>query len=199
MTLDVNRVNASPHIEAGTELLHLQRLADIQAIQQLGAIYPILVDSHDLDALVNLFAQDGTFLRPGHVYTGREELRQFFDQIIRHYSMTVHSVHSHVVNLALGAKTAVGVQMGHGEVAIEGQRCLAAYRYDDEYRWEEGRWLFASRQQRYEYFSSHEALGSSLAGRQRVRVPGVAPRDAEIPEELPSYLAAHAVRNERVN
>jgi uncharacterized protein (TIGR02246 family) len=198
MTLDVNTVNISPRIEPGSELLHVQRLADVQAIQQLGAIYPILVDSHDLNALVDLFAQDGTFLRAGHVHTGREELREFFAQIMRAYSMTVHSVHSHVVDLALGANTAVGVQMGHGEVAIKGQRCLAAFRYDDEYRWVEGRWLFARRQLRYEYFSSHDALGSSLAGRQRVRVPGAAPRDAEIPEELPSHLVAQAARNERV-
>lgn len=66
-----------------------------------------------------------------------------------------------------------------------------------ELRWVEGRSLFASRQQRYEYFSSHHALGSSLAGRQRVRVPGVAPRDAEIPEEMPTYFVAQAARNER--
>ncbi|XAS74403.1 nuclear transport factor 2 family protein [Micrococcaceae bacterium Sec5.1] len=198
MTLDLSNVNASPHIEVGSELGHLQRLADVHAIHQLGAIYPILVDSRDLDALVDLFSKDGTFLRAGHVYTGREELRQFFAQIMANYSMTVHSVHSHVVDLALGAKTAAGVQMGHGEVAIAGQRCLAAYRYDDQYRWVDGRWLFARRQMRYEYFSSHEALGRSLAGRQRVRVPGIAPRDAEIPEELPGYLAARSASNERV-
>lgn len=68
-----------------------------------------------------------------------------------------------------------------------------------ELRWVEGRSLFASRQQRYEYFSSHDALGSSRrAGRQRVRVPVVAPRDAEIPEEMPTYFVAQAARNERV-
>lgn len=197
MTLDVKTVNISSRIEAGLELQHLQRLADVHAIQQLGAIYPILVDSHDLDTLVGLFAKDGTFLRAGQVHTGRQELREFFAVIMRTYSMTVHSVHSHVVNLALGAKTATGVQMGHGEVAINGQRCLAAYRYDDEYRWVEGRWLFARREMRYEYFSSHDALGSSLAGRQRIRVPGAVPRDAEIPEELPSHLDAQAAFNER--
>ena len=43
MSLDVNRVNASPEIEEGSERLHLQRLADLHAIQQLAAIYPILV------------------------------------------------------------------------------------------------------------------------------------------------------------
>lgn len=198
MTLDINTVNASSRIEAGSELQHLQRLADVHAIQQLGAIYPILVDSHDLDTLVGLFSQDGILLRAGHVHTGHQELREFFAQIMRTYSMTVHSVHSHVVDLVLGAKTATGIQMGHGEVAIAGQRCLAAYRYDDEYRWVEGRWLFARREMRYEYFASHDELGSSMAGRQRVRVPGAVPRDAEIPEELPSHIVAQAARNERV-
>jgi ketosteroid isomerase-like protein len=197
MTLDVRNVNTSPLIEPGTELTHLQRLSDLHAIQQLAGIYPILVDSHDLDPLISLFTHDASFLRAGNVHTGHEELRTFFDQIMANYSMTVHTVHQHLVDLVPGARTAVGVQMGHGEVAIDGRRMLAAYRYDDEYRWEEGRWLFARRHMRYAYFSGHDMLGASLAGRQRVRVPGAAPRDAEIPEELPSHRASRAARAER--
>ena len=198
MTVDVNNVNASPEIEEGSERLHVQRLADLHAIQQLAAIYPILVDSHELDGLVDLFTDDATFMRAGAVHSGRDELREFYDQIMNTYSLTVHSVHQHVIDLALGANTAVGVQMGHGEVAVEGQRMLAAYRYDDQYRRVEGRWLFARRQMRYQYFTSHDELGLSMAGRQRVRVPGAAPRDAEIPEELESYQASQAARDEKV-
>ena len=74
---------------------------------------------------------------------------------------------------------------------------LAAFRYDDEYRRVDGRWLFARRTMRYAYFTSHEELGLSLAGRQRIRVPGAEPRDAEIPEELESYQAAKAARDEK--
>jgi ketosteroid isomerase-like protein len=196
VTFDVTHVNASPNIEAGTERLHVQRLADLQAIQQLAGVYPILVDSHDLDALVGLFAPDGVFVRAGATHSGHGELRRFFNQIVDNYSLTIHTAHQHVVDLALGAKTAVGVQMGHGEVAVNGQRLLAAYRYDDDYRWIEGRWLFARRHMRYEYFTAHDELGQSLAGRQRVRVPGAAPRDAEIPEELPSHQASRAARAE---
>lgn len=194
MTLDVRKVTASPGIELGSQLSHVQRLSDLHAIEQLAALYPILVDSHDLDALIDLFTQDATFERAGIVHTGHDELRRFYDQIMSTYSMTVHTVHQHVVDLALGAKTAVGVQMGHGEVAIDRRRLLAAYRYDDEYRWENGRWRFARRHMRYQYFSNHDGLEASLAGRQRVRVPGAAPRDAEIPEELPSHQAARAAR-----
>jgi uncharacterized protein (TIGR02246 family) len=196
MNLDVNNVNASPEIQDGSERLHLQRLVDLHAIQQLAAIYPILVDSHDLDALIGLFAEDGSFLRAGAVHSGRAELRYFYSQIMSTYSLTVHTVHQHVVDLALGADTAVGVQMGHGEVAIDGRRMLAAFRYDDEYRRVDGRWLFARRNMRYEYFTSHEELGLSMAGRRRIRVPGADPRDAEIPEELESYRAARAARDE---
>ena len=58
MTFDVTQVNASPDFEAGSELSHLQRLSDLHAIQQLAAVYPILIDSHDLDPLINLFTQD---------------------------------------------------------------------------------------------------------------------------------------------
>lgn len=196
MKLDVNNVNASPEIQDGSERLHLQRLLDLHAIQQLAAIYPILVDSHDLDALIGLFADDASFSRAGAVHSGRAELRAFYAQIMGTYSLTIHSVHQHVVDLVSGANTAVGVQMGHGEVAIEGRRMLAAYRYDDEYRRVDGRWLFARRNMRYEYFTSHEELPLSMAGRRRIRVPGADPRDAEIPEELESYKAARSARHE---
>lgn len=50
------------------------------------------------------------------------------------------------------------------------------------------------RQMRHGYFSAYEELGQSLAGRQRMRVPGAAPRDAEIPEELASHRAFRAAR-----
>lgn len=189
MALDVRNVNVSPVIEPGSELLHLQRLSDLHAIEQLAGVYPILVDSHDLDALIDLFTHDAEFLRAGSVHSGLDEIRRFFDQIMRSYSLTVHTVHQHLVDLTAGATTAVGVQMGHGEVAIDGRRMLASYRYDDEYRREDGHWRFARRQMRYQYFSGHDLLGDSLAGRQRVRVPGSAARDAEIPEELPSHQA----------
>lgn len=193
MMLDIGNVNASPRVEAESEREHLQRMVDLEAIRQLVAIYPILVDSNDLEHLVPLFTEDATFHRAGHVHTGREELRQFFAQIMDTYSMKVHTGHQHVVDLALGATMAAGVQMGHGELQLAGQRVVAAYRYDDEYRCVEGRWLFARRQLRYQYFSTHDQLGRSLAGRQRVRLPGAEPRDAEVPEELPSYQAWLAV------
>jgi ketosteroid isomerase-like protein len=197
MTLDVGEINSSPRVEAGSELQHLQRLVDLDAIRQLAAIYPILVDSHDLERLVALFTEDATFHRAGHVHAGREELHRFFAQIMGTYSMMAHTAHQHVIDLAPGATLAAGVQMGHGELEMAGQRVVAAYRYDDEYRCVQGRWLFARRQMRYQDFSTHDELGSSLSGRQRVRVPGAEPRDAEIPEGLPSYQAMLAARGER--
>lgn len=198
MTLDIGNVNASLAVEAGSERDHLQRLVDLDAIRQLAAIYPILVDSQDLENLVALFTEDATFHRAGQVHAGRDELRRFYAQIMDTYSMTVHTGHQHVVDLAPGATVAVGVQMGHGEVDMAGQRMVAAYRYDDEYRRVEGRWLFARREMRYQYFAPTDELGRSLSGRERVRVPGADPRDAEIPEELPNYRAALAVRKETV-
>lgn len=194
MTLDVRKINISPVVESGSELSHIQRLADLHAIGQLVDAYPILVDSHDLDALVALFTHDAQFHRAGSVYTGHDELRRFYEQLMGTYSLTVHTVHQHLVDLDLGAGVATGVQMGHGEVAVDGRRMLASYRYDDKYRWEDGRWLFARRVMRYQYFASHEQLGDSLAGRQRVRVAGAEPRDAEIPEDLASHRAWNAAR-----
>src|SRR3954451_24266273 len=148
MELDVGNVNASPRVEMGSELQHLQRLVDLEAIRQLAAIYPILVDSHDLERLVALFTEDATFHRAGRVYAGRDELRDFYAQTMDTYSMMAHSAHQHVVEVAPGATLAVGVQTGHGELQLTGQRVVAAYRYDDAYRCVGGRWLFARRQMR---------------------------------------------------
>jgi ketosteroid isomerase-like protein len=197
MTLNVGNINYSPRVDSESKHQHLQRLVDLDAIRQLVAVYPILVDSHDLEHLVALFTVDATFHRAGHIHEGRDGLREFYSQIMGTYSMMAHSGHQHVVDLAPGAMSAVGVQMGHGELALAGKRVAAAYRYDDEYRCVEGRWLFARREMRYQYFSAHDELGRSLSGRQRVRVPGAEPRDAEIPEELPSYRAASMARQER--
>ena len=152
-------------------------MVDLDAIRQLAAIYPILVDSHDLEHLVALFTEDATFHRAGHVHAGREELRRFFAQIMDTYSMMAHTGHQHVVDLAPGATVAFGVQMGHGELELAGQRVVAAYRYDDQYRCVEGRWLFARREMRYQYFSTHDELGtepvrSAACSRAWCRTPG---------------------------
>lgn len=190
MSLNVSTINVSPRVEAGSELLHLQRLVDLEAIRQLAGIYPILYDSRDLEALVALFTEDGALHRMGQAHTGPEQLRELYSQVLGMHSMTAHTVHQHLVDLAPGAASAGGVQMGHAEVALDDRRLVAAYRYDDDYRCVGGRWLFARRVMRYQYFSTHDDLGRSLSGRQRVRVPGAEPRDAEIPEDLLSHSAA---------
>jgi hypothetical protein len=187
MTSDVSRANVSPRIAANSEGEHLQRLMDLEAIRQLGAIYPIFVDSKDVTNIVGTFTPDGEFYRGGVWYRGHEELRAFYLQIGATYGVSVHSVHQHAVDIAVGATEAVGVQTGTADVELSGMRYKAGYRYDDVYRRVNDRWLFARRLMRYQYFSSHDALATSLNGRDRVRLPSGEPRAAEIPEELPNY------------
>jgi ketosteroid isomerase-like protein len=187
MTSDISRANVSPRVTPDSERGHLQRLMDLEAIRQLGAIFPIFVDSHDIPNYVATFTTDGEFHRAGLVYKGHDEIREFVSQIVALYGVMVHAVHQHAIDIDIGATVAVGVQTGSAEVALEGVRCQAAYRYDDIYRKVDDRWLFARRIMRYQYFCSHDRLASSLNGRDRIRLPGADNRDAEIPEELPTY------------
>ena len=114
------------------------------------------------------------------------------------YSMMAHTGHQHVVDLAPGATVAVGVQMGHGELELAGQRVVAAYRYDDQYRCVRG--TVALRRRKCATSTSRPTMSWTepvrSAARSRAWVPS--PGTLEIPEELPSYRAPLAARGESV-
>jgi ketosteroid isomerase-like protein len=188
--MDFRKVNVSAGVTPDSVARHVQRLLDIEAIRQLAAMYPILVDSHELETLVEAFTEDGQFARAGAVHSGRAELRTFYRAIADGYDVMVHTAHQHVIDIDAGAKTATGVQTGHGEVGLpSGGRAIASFRYDDDYRKVGDRWLFARRVMRYHYFAPHDKLASSLTGRQRIHMPSGEIRDGEIPEQLQSWRA----------
>ncbi|MFE2218234.1 nuclear transport factor 2 family protein [Streptomyces canus] len=186
--MNLREVNISREVTTDSAVHHLQRLLDIEAIRQLVASYPLLVDGHEAAGLVAAFTEDGEFSRAGATYTGRAELTTFFEAIVSSYSVMVHTAHQHVIDLGEDSTTASGIQTGHGEVGLpSGQRAVASYRYDDDYRKVGDRWLFAKRVMRYHYFAPHDRLGSILNGRQRVHMPSGEIRDGEIPEGLPTW------------
>lgn len=185
--INIPRVGRSHTVEG--DLVHrVQELVDINAIKDLVSIYPVLADTHDLDALVETFAKDGEFSRAGAVHRGHEELRSFYGHIMNLYSMMIHTQHQHIVQLADDGCSATGLTMGHSEtVTTDGVQINGAFRYDDKYVKVGDDWKFARRVLRYQYMSGHEDMATRLNGRERIKLPGMPPRVAEIPEDIPSW------------
>jgi ketosteroid isomerase-like protein len=186
--INISRVGHSHPVEEGDLSRYVQELLDINAIKDLVSIYPILSDAHDLDAVVETFAEDGEFLRAGAIHRGHDELRTFYGHIMTLYSMMIHTQHQHIVQLSDDGRTARGLAMGHSEtVTMDGVQINGAFRYDDEYVKVGDNWKFARRVLRYQYMSTHEDMAKRLNGSERISLPGLPRRRAEIPEDLPSW------------
>lgn len=151
-----------------------ERLARIEARQEIGELivrYGLLVDDHDLDGVVDLFAPGGT-LRT-HAGTvkgdGRSGVRAYFEGRFEVLGPTNHFVHGNVVDFE-DAEQATGVVSSHAEVWRDGAPMLTAMRYLDRYVRHEGRWLFADRVQSYLYFADVREYPEVLGSKLRVRL-----------------------------
>ena len=184
--MDIARITASPALDTPEALRDaVLRLADQQAIRDLAAIYSLAVDGHDLDTVIACFAEDGSFERAANVNRGHETLRIFYQKMMDRYATTLHTVHSHVIDVA--GNSAIGILTGHGELVLGRTLMMAAYRYDDTYSRIGGRWVFATRSLRFMYVVPFEAMGTSFGDQKRIRWPELAFTDADIPESLPTW------------
>jgi hypothetical protein len=148
----------------------LSRLEDRFAIMDLVAAYCAAIDGRDLDGFVGCFTADG---------------------VIRHadYGVTFHYPHSHAVVID-GPDAAHGTVTAHAEMALDGEAWLAAFRYADTYRREDGAWRFADRELACWYYMPLSQLSEGMASHLRKHYRGeLIP--AELPESLASYKAWH--------
>lgn len=193
MTLDLAAVTAAlttvPEL-AGDDLAALaaavRAQADLQAIRDLGALYARAVDDHDIDALVAMFTPDGAFERRGVAATGTEEVRAAYVASFDTYRTMLHTAHPGAVQLH-GDGTASGWSHGHAELATRSTLVLASYRYEDELRRVEGRWLFARRSITFMYAVPADELATSFGGVERIRWPRTAPEAGDYPETSPTW------------
>lgn len=168
----------------GGELL--ARLAAKDEIRDLAATYAIAVDDHDLDTLLGTFAADGTFTVAGETLSGHDAIREFYIGSMERYHTMLHTPEIHLITVE-DATHASGIMTGHAELAVHDTLMMTAFRYQDHYVAEQGRWLFRSRSVRFMYAVPFEAMGASFRSTKRIRWPQTRYTDADYPETAPTW------------
>lgn len=161
------------------------------AIMDLVAAYCAAIDGRDLDAFVGCFTGDGVLRHADGVMRidGRDALREYYSKRFRDYGVTFHYPHSHTVVID-GPDDAHGVVTAHAEMALNGEAWVAAFRYSDTYRREEGAWRFAERVLACWYYMPLVQLPQGMAAGLRKHYRGEIIA-AELPETLETYRAWH--------
>ena len=119
----------------------LERLIATDEIRNLVARYAIATDARDLDTLVGLFVDD---VNVGRLGTGRETLRDSFDQALRGIGRSFLFVGTQLVDV-VDADHAAGQVYCKAEIQ-DGDRWIhQAILYSDTYERRDGRWYFVRR------------------------------------------------------
>ena len=169
----------------------LERLEARFAIMDLVSEYCAAIDSRDLERFVDCFTADAVVRHQDGVMrlSGREAIREYYAARFRSYGVTFHYPHSHTIVIE-GSDSAYGVVTAHAEMALDGAGWIAAFRYTDQYRREDGRWRFAARELACWYYMALADLADGMAGTLRKHYNGEK-MPAELPESLETYKAWH--------
>lgn len=186
VTATLTAVPALPEGDLVAITAMVRAQADRQAIGDLGVLYARAVDDHDLDSIVAMYSPDGVFDRRGNRAEGAEAIRAAYATSFDTYRTMLHTPHPGVVQLH-GNGTALGWSHGHAELATRRTLVLAAFRYEDDYRCVDGRWLFARRSITFMYAVPADRMASSFGTIERMRWPGTAPEAADYPETSPTW------------
>jgi ketosteroid isomerase-like protein len=125
----------------------VREIAAREAIRDLSARYCDCIWRHDLDGLVNLFTDDGTFAVEGlavdAISRGHAQLRKVYEKAMAELNPRLF-IHSQVVDL-LGGNRATGRCYAelYSEKLATGLVGLGCY--EDEYAKVGDKWKFASR------------------------------------------------------
>ncbi len=172
-------------------LQRLDRLEAKDAIRELATAYAIACDEHDMPRLMSLFTQDASFDAPNGamVASGRQAIEAMFENTFKIRGPAFHWTHDVTVTFdADDPDHARGLVLSHAETSPSGVVSIAAMRYEDEYRREQGRWLFARRVIHFLYYVPAAEYTRSLVEENRV-VMGDRRLPADYPEQLPAWLA----------
>ncbi|MGY1743563.1 MULTISPECIES: nuclear transport factor 2 family protein [unclassified Blastococcus] len=193
MTLDLPAVTAAlttvpalPEADGTALARAVADLADRQAIADLQVLYARAVDDHAIDALVAMYTDDGVFERRGVPAHGSAAIRAAYVASFDTYRTMLHTPHPGVVRLH-GDGTASGWSHGHAELATRSTLVLASYRYEDEFRRVDGRWLFSRRSITFMYAVPADQMAGSFRDELRMRWPRTEPEAADYPETAPTW------------
>lgn len=153
---------------------HLRNLLARESIRDLGALYAMAVDAHDLGALGLMFHPDVDLDRDGELARGRDEVLGLLQGSMAGFRRMVHTPETHVVHV--DGDHGSGVATAHAELVTSRGVVLAAHEYEDTYRVHDGRWVFTRRSIRFVYATRASDYSSTLSAEDRVRLPGEPPR-----------------------
>ncbi|MCB1397888.1 MAG: nuclear transport factor 2 family protein [Rhodobacteraceae bacterium] len=173
------------------------RLARLEArheIAELCTRYAIACDVRDLDLLGSLFTTDAVFNTPNGSMraTGRAAIVEMFDAVLAVRGPGFHWTHDHIVRFEADDR-ATGTIFGHAETTPNGRHSLAALKYDDAYRIEDGAWRISRRAINFFYYVPAGDYTDALTQPERV-VIGDRRVAADFPEGLATWRAFESRR-----
>jgi uncharacterized protein (TIGR02246 family) len=176
-----------------TELAQLtarvDRIESRQAIAELVTAYAIACDEHDMATLTSLFTEDACFDSPSGamVARGRDAITAMFIEVFKIRGPAFHWTHDVVAKIdPVDPNRATGRVLSHAETTPSNIVSLAAMRYDDEYRREQGTWRFHKRVINFLYYVPVTDYATALNQPERLTIRGVRMK-ADYPESLPSW------------
>ena len=151
-------------------LERIDRLESLDEIRQLVAKYSLSLDMRDLDAHVNLFAED---IRVSREKVGRAHLKRWLDDTLRlQFTGTSHHIGNHVIEFedADHAHGVVYSKNEHETPCADGRSewVIMQMLYWDNYERIDGRWYFRRRLPCYWYATD---LNKPPVGDNKMRWP----------------------------
>ena len=125
----------------------IDRLESTDAIRQLVSRYGMLIDSRDVDSLLQLFVGD---IKVTRTTSGHAALRKHLDDQFRQFTTSIHFVGNHTIDF-IDDDHARGVVYSRVEHEYGEQWIVMAIQYWDRYERRDGRWLFTTRRVNHWY------------------------------------------------
>jgi len=167
----------------------IDRLESRNAILKIISHYCKACDDRDVPLLRSLFAADA-WVRSvdGRMQgEGLDAIMQMYRKRFEVLGLSVHWTHDTIIDIdPANPDRATGEVFCHAEAMRNGQVLVGSLRYEDEYRREDGRWLFASRLLKFCYYVPVTQYAEALASPLRQRGYET-PLPADYPETLDSW------------
>lgn len=175
----------------------IRRLEDRVEIGELIARYALVMDNRDLAAMPHLFTSDVVIRSQDGVMNvaGRDAAVAMFRERFKVLGPSNHFSHDRILFFdESDPDRATALVLSHAEMHRKGQPMLAAIRYHDTFRRDDGNWRFRERVLTFMYYVPTaqylDALGNGLGSRNRAYDE---PRAADWPESLPTWKDYYGV------